>query len=461
MILISQMSLLLLFIFFSGHAAFRLIIGNPHFAGKDAVSDALALGVALIFLTFQLLDLLSIRFSFYLTISFLLSIIVAQTLFNRSFCKTPYRNYAATVREKNLVEILAFILFLIYLTVRVYSALNIAAGQAAFAWDAWSSWAPLSISYLNNGSFASDIVTPAASHGSFAPSMHIAGMLATNSQKEPITYFLWVVPYLATCTAIWQIIFIKTSNASCAMLGSFVFVSLPYPLIHLALPGYADLWLMFFVTMIALSFERFSASRCIEFLVLSFVYCCIAFCIKQAAAIWVISASIVLVFLCNSSRGRIFFKINFAALSIVIVFAILQLAGQTEGSYVSSLIALFSESAAKIIGESFHRFDEGWVGYALVSTLFLTSNWHLLFAAVLFTSCYRLYTNNLAFEASPTFTIGFVGVCLIYLFYSIFDASSAQNQTSLTRSLLPIAPIAVIVLSTNIWAILHHRALRI
>ncbi len=256
----------------------------------------------------------------------------------------------------------------------------------------------------------------------------------------------WAGAYIALGLALFGQLRLAGINAVVAMLGVYLLLSLPLLNTHIALAGYADVFLGAFYLLAIMAFYQWARCRTLDQAVLALITGIACLMIKNEGLMWLLTLLIGLMALYLRPHR------------LVLVLAIGLIAG---------LSALWLLPADWVIaGHQLGALGLGFYPAAilpLLSSLFALGSWHLLYwlvvLAVSATLVQCLWSNKHCPER-PLQAVGLaLGVAyglLLLLFTTTRYADSLPGLTSVSRITLHLAPATVFVLM-----LLYHHLVRI
>lgn len=358
-------------------------------------------------------------------------------------------------------------LLLALLVLRLWLIGDEAALRPVFPWDAWSAWSVKPKSWMLLGH--AEAYVPMIDWLS-QPQAPTRTMMAWNYPEllawvevwfasgaggwnEPLVDLAWCGALAALALAVYGHARGLGLRAGWAMALVYALVSLPLVDTHVALAGYADLWIAVTLGLAALAWLRWQRlrQRGQWLLALALALCLPA--IKLEGAVWLLVLAVVMVLerLPARWRGR-------AVLALVALVA----AGLLLGGFSLPIPGLGRVQVAwgdvTIAGVA--SYPLGWhaVGGAMLASLFTLPNWHLLWYVLPLLVVLRWRT--LLGDSAARMLGLLVLLQLAFLFVLFFLTSAAawaEDFTSANRLILQIVPTLFVFAA----ALLHdspHRA---
>jgi hypothetical protein len=219
-----------------------------------------------------------------------------------------------------------------------------------------------------------------------------------------------------------------------AMFGTYVLLSLPYLTIHVALAGYADMFLAIAYAMAAMALWQWTIGRRWHDAGLALVMAIICALLKLEGILWVMTLVPGVMIGVNRRLGMV-------ATVVVAAAAVLYLA--------------FAPSELRILGYTLRtHFDD--VSRPLFQHLFVMDNWHLLWYAAIAVVMVngRLVAGTLLAPMSGTILAAAAFIVVVFFFSNA--SGGVRDETLTNRLLLHVVPALVFYLA----AILHARSIR-
>jgi len=322
--------------------------------------------------------------------------------------------------------------------------------RPVFPWDAWSAWAVKPKTWMLLGHFEPYVsisrwlANPVAATRSVAiwnyPELlawlQVWFASGAGGWNEPLVNLAWCGALAAFALAAYGYWRSFGLQPSLAMTLVYLLVSLPLIDAHVALAGYADLWVAVTLGLAALAWTRWMLyrERGQWLLAVAFALCLPA--IKLEGAIWLLAFSAVVALdLLPSPWRRMMLAVAVAAVAVGLLF----------GGFVLPLLGLgwvhiaWDSVSIPLIG----RFDLAWhpVGGAMLASLFTLPNWHLLWylLPLLIALRWRVLLRDHA--ARMLCLLVLLQLALLFVLFFFTDAAAWANDfTSANRLILQIVP---------------------
>lgn len=322
--------------------------------------------------------------------------------------------------------------------------------RPTFPWDAWSAWAVKPKAWFLLGHYVPYVpveqwlTEPDAALRTAAiwdyPELlawiQIWFASAAGSWNEPLINLVWtgVLGAIGLVSyGQWRAIGLRPMLAMALV---YALLSLPLLGAHVALAGYADIWLAACFGFAVLAWLRWLRRREPGQLALSIVFALCMPLIKLEGAVWLFLFSTVLVLSMLPRRWRWIAII--AALALLVI-------GVSVGGFLFPMLGLgwVRVNWGQIVIPALGALDLHWrpVGSAMLSGLLTLPNWHLLWyvAPLVIAIRWRVFLADRAARSIGSL----LAYCALFLFVLFFftEASAwAENYTSANRLILHIVP---------------------
>ena len=319
-----------------------------------------------------------------------------------------------------------------------------------FPWDAWSAWAVKPKTWMLLGHFEPYVSmsrwlsNPVAATRSVA-TWNYPDLLAwlqvwfasgAGGWNEPLVDLAWCGALAAFALAAYGYWRSYGLQPSLAMTLVYLLVSLPLIDAHVALAGYADLWVAVTLGLATLAWTRWMLyrERGQWLLAVAFALCLPA--IKLEGAIWLLAFSTVVALDLLPSHWR---RIVAAVIVVSLVIGLL------FGGFVLPMLGLgwvriaWGSVSIPMIG----TFDLAWhpVGSALLASLFTLPNWHLLWYLLPLLVALRWRVLLRDHAARMLCLLVLLQLAFLFVLFFFTDAAAWANDfTSANRLILQIVP---------------------
>jgi hypothetical protein len=328
-------------------------------------------------------------------------------------------------------------------------------------WDAWNSW----LAKAKAWHFAT-LLIPAQSFETWSSAasgttIHVVGWpypealpryaywiaLQAGSWNEAAIHFAWFGAWVALGAALFANLRLAGIGAAQSVLSAAAVLLLPMVTAHVALAGYADLWLAAMLLLATIHLYRWTHAGRRGDALIALVCVALLPMIKVEGAVWMLCILVAV------GLGRL--RTRWVAIAGGAA-ALLWLATLPWGGLRLPLpgLGVVRIGAGEIETDKFGRVALEWqsVGDEMLQTLFLLPNWSLLWyaAPIVLWLGWRAIPRDRALRTLAWFFglgLGFLGVLFLFT-----DASAwAENFTSVNRVLMQIVPALVFWLSL-LWA---------
>ena len=326
-----------------------------------------------------------------------------------------------------------------------------------FPWDAWGAWAVKpktwyllghSVSFASMGEWLAsgdaDIHTNVAwNYPQLLAWVEIWCANAANGWNEPLINFAWWGLWVALLFACYGQLRSLGLNAQRALITVYVLGSLPLLETHVALAGYADIWLATVFMLAVLSWLRWLYLREPRQLLAALLLSLLLPQLKLEGAIWVLCLWSVIAFGFLPRRWGWGIVLTLGCVSgIALLLGGLSLPVPGLGP------VKFTWDSIDVPGKGSYSLQWHSVGPELSRSLFTLSNWHLLWFIFPLALVWRWRV--LLADSGLRALAALLLLCGLFLFVLFFftDAGQwAKDFTSANRLTLHVAPLAVIFIA--------------
>ncbi len=346
-------------------------------------------------------------------------------------------------RETSAWATLVAVLLCLLIGLRFYLVAQEILLRPLFPWDAWDSWGPRTIQFFDNQALFAELSSIKRPHGLFANIIHLWSMLGANSYQWPNVNLPWVMGLAALSLAVYGHLQQLGVRPLVALAACYMVSSMPYTTLHTALAGYADIWLTFTFSLGIFAVAAYEQERRFAWVVLALIYAVVCIDTKYAglglAAIIIVCQFSVLI-----RQAHIRLSIAILLTFCVAAFSYGVMSGFWSFSLKLPWLGHLQWNATELrLGEIWHH----RLGYVSVATpftevFFIYANWHLLVPLTLGTAVLCIVHQRWRSLARPELIGVALAVLYSYSYHAFTAARSAIDHTSLSRSLVYIAPIA-------------------
>jgi len=242
----------------------------------------------------------------------------------------------------------------------------------------------------------------------------------------------WWLTSVALAVAIYGALRMHGLDVLSATIATWLTSSLPLANVHVALAGYADLPMAAYYTLAALATWRWSLQRNGPNAVIALLFAIACLTIKTPGIVWALTLLPGVVLALMPHRGP---RIVGTAVAVVLL-----------------MLAVLAQTHPVMLGYRLHLdFAPAW--QALLDSLFLLGNWHLLWYAVVVVAIvgWSLIRAHSLVALSATVASGLLFLIIAFAFTNA--RNWVTDQTTINRAVLHIAPLALT------WAIIVVHAL--
>jgi hypothetical protein len=231
------------------------------------------------------------------------------------------------------------------------------------------------------------------------------------------------------------------------MLFSYLLLSLPYLNTHMALGGYADIWVSAAYALAAMSFLQWMRSGESMHVALMLLMALFLVIVKLPGIVWALTffPAVLMAYLSRTQRYLLWFVLSVcvAWLSFLNSFA-LNLPGIGRIEFQNKLLTIGSVVSAEF---SFHD-----VSAAFLKTALFFDNWHLLLVLVVVGTLRYLIDGKTdkSRRAAMMLIFSFASIIFLLFFYTDWYAW-AVDQTTINRMILHGVPMVFFSIIILLW----------
>jgi hypothetical protein len=309
-----------------------------------------------------------------------------------------------------------------------------------FPWEAWTRWATKARVYYELGTIVpfGDAERWLAGNGALwfdagprepatVPLLQAWTSLVLGRWDDVLIAVPWWIAGMALSFAVFGALRLVGMTPLPALVTVWIMASLPLLDTHVALAGYADLYVAGFVTLGALALLRAAATRVATDVIIALLFLSALPLCKGAGALWIAALLPGFAVALWPARGA-----RIAVIALVAIAGTLLLLARTRWQ----------------IGDFALHLDFAPAWSALVENLFLFDNWHLLWYAAAFIALVAGRTAIITPELLPLTVM--IGGGLAYAFI-VFAFPAARTWfgdiTTMNRTVLALAPLVCIWLA--------------
>ena len=424
-------------------AMLRSIAHRSHGEGSWTIGCGFFAGAFVITLWMRTLSLIGLQFSL---ASIALPIVLATAALAVFAWRSP-RTRTATPPAATLSrgQRLVMVALLAWLGFRFVLLLLEVIWTPLYPWDAWIQWATKARVWYALGHIVPFGRTEAwfAANGAIwfdaspnypatIPLWQVWSSVALGRWDDALMNLPWWLASVAFAVAVHGALRMGGVGALGAVAGAWLVSSLPLANVHVALAGYADLPMAAYFALAALSVWRWSQARTLANATLALLLAVACMTIKTPGLVWALTLLPGVVLALMPQRGS-----RVVAAALVVMLAVL---------------AVLAQTAPVVLGYRLHLdFAPPWA--ALIDSLFLLGNWHLLWYAVIAGAVLARYELRTPALSALSATVG-AGVLFLVIAFSFTNARNwVTDQTTVNRAILHIAPLALVwtILIVHAW----------
>ena len=336
--------------------------------------------------------------------------------------------------------------------------------QPMLAWDAWASWAVKAkvwfyqhqiTPFVSNQAWLSQADNPVytvigSDYPATIPLIQTWTSLAWGDWREAAANSAWPLCALALGLGFYSHCRISGGSALAALMFTYLLLSIPLLNTHIALPGYADIWLASTYGLAALSLLQWCQSAHHGHLVLALLLACTLPMLKVDGTVWAFS---LLALIIARLAGRWLWGVLLLALAMGITWYSIGGFRWGDWTLTTQLIEL------PYIGRYELSYTSNWP--AVREQLLFGGSWNMLwyFAPL---SLLSLAIPGLRQRSAALFYGALLLLLNLFVLYSLFffthAARWASDATSINRLFLHITPLAVFLLLLLFQQLSAHKA---
>jgi len=413
-------------------------------------------GVLLTTLVIRGWGLSGIMLEFWGLVSILLSLILLGTLalrVQRTTFHSPSQSSTLTSWEIAVMSVLfALIAF------RYWVLLQELILRPPFPWDAWMNWLPKSIVWFEYkellpyvskeewlaGSDESLLYTAGASNAwkypEVVPLMQLWGMLALGTSDYNLIYLPWLLVVLACGVALYGHLRLVGLPVTLATVAAYAFLNLPFINAHIALAGYADIWLMAAFGCAVFAASEYSAVGRKSYAILSLILAILCAQIKMPG--FVMAGIVVVILVASYLRVSASLVVSLILSMLLCGIYIVIYGVEVTLPGVGQLVISDQKLVVPYLGE--YELALHPVHHAIFEALFAMINWNILwyiFFLVLFVNAIKY-----RFEWPPSIGLQSIFLSLIFIFfvYACTDRFQfALDFSQINRALVYPTPVMI------------------
>ncbi len=355
-------------------------------------------------------------------------------------------------------ELAAIALFLALILYRYTTILQELLLRPLFAWDAWMNWAPKAVVWYHYNALvpwvsvldwlsspANTLVYTAGAGEAWKypetiPLLQLWGMMAMETSDHTFIYLPWFIAAFALGFALYGHLRLSGVSVVMSTLACYLLLNLPFINVHVALAGYADIWLTAAFGCAVFALHEWGNHRRWQYGLMALL---LAVMCTQLKIPGIILGSIVcLVFLSSilTPKRRVWLILVAAFLACLLYVAYIGLDLSIPG--VGRLAISVDGIVLPYIGQykiAYHPVYE-----AIINTTLVMINWNLLW--YLFTVlCLVTVVNERGFGV-PSLVLRSILLTLLFILFVYFFTNRyiyAMDYTQVNRALIYTTPLLV------------------
>jgi hypothetical protein len=332
--------------------------------------------------------------------------------------------------------------------------------RPTFPWDAWDAWAVKSKTWFLLGHYAPFVAMPdwlahparelytgiAWAYPATLAWMQVWFASAAGGWIEPQVNLPWFALWVGLLLAHygqWRALGLDRMRALSAM---YALGSLPLLDVHVALAGYADLWLATLLGFAVLAWLRWRRERDAGQLTIAIVCAALLPAIKLEGAIWLLLCVAVAVYDVLPRRWR---RLALAGVAAVLVALLVASRIDLPVPGLGWVEITHSRIVVPSLGEYAVHFNADAL-LSLLNSFFVQPNWHLLWWLAPGIALWRWHAlrEDAALRHLGAFVL--VGFAFLFFLFTCTDASRwAESYTAVNRLILQLVPATVTLLALS------------
>ena len=467
-----SMALFLPFIF--GFTCMRFLWPNARLSIQ--LGYAYFLGIIMVDILLQLWDALGLKFYFpamgaILALLTLLALLIARHL-DRG--KRQITQHQALSYWQRAVWWLFFILIII----RYEGVLTEVILRPLYPWDAWMNWAPKARTWFELKELvpfvmpwewpeksvhinAYTLTNPEAStYPPLVPLIQTWTALGLSEWRDNWINIPWLFAIIAFGVAIYGQFIEQGVKPINAIIGLYLLLSIPYLNTHVALAGYADLWMSTFLGLAVMEFVQWGATKKSLHIGLMLVFLAAGIQTKVPGIAWAIM--LLTAFLVELTFRKRWLAVILGFLLMIGAIVLLQRGGIVTIPYLGELEITLDHIKLPLLGKfilEYHPVSQ----YFATNALFL-DNWHLLGWGALVLAMSLIWwvpQRKIVHHIGPLIfaSIGIIFIVFTFLFTRHYRA--LVEGTTINRASLHLIPSLFFIFWVLLWGKINKREPRL
>lgn len=336
-----------------------------------------------------------------------------------------------------------------------------------YPWDAWMNWAPKARVWLEHGSLVPfvaaeewlassnpDVHTLGAWHyPPLVPLIQLWMALALGQWNESLINLPWLFCGLALALACFGQLRALGASRLFALVLTYLLVSLPFLGTHIALAGYAELWMASFYALAVMAFARWAMQWDVRQGVLALVFVLALPFVKQPGVIWAATFLPAVVVALIPGRQMVHLVLFGVVALMTLYFTTgIQLTLPRLGEI---LISVREVRLPGYVGSGLEYFP---VWGALGDNGFLLANWHLFWYGALLPLLMSLPVawRKRRLRSLLTLVASGLGFLFFIFFFNRQYSLWAKDYTTLNRAFLHLVPAMLFIQGALVLGVLEY-----
>ncbi len=362
-------------------------------------------------------------------------------------------------------------LFLILLIVRFTGLSLEELWRPLYPWDAWMNWSPkarvwfelkqivpfVHPDYWPNQSLEVGAYTlsnpSAAVYPPLVPLVQLWTVLGIGEWRDNWVNLPWFLAGMAFASATYGQLRALHIPSVWSLAGVYLLFVTPYANTHLALAGYAELWLSAFYTLGFLALVRWVVSRERNQLVLVLLMMVGCVLTKKPGVLWAFVLALGVAANLVPLRLR-----RVTVLLVMLLAAAWWFAGGIQLDLPGGRMIALTPDGLKMDGSLKYAFWYHPVGEYFLMNMLARDNWHLLGWLVLACILPIAVRYGLNARAVPvTIPVMISGLMICFIFFFTKYAAAAEDATTLNRAIFHVFPSIFLAIKISLFYILRVR----
>ncbi len=362
-------------------------------------------------------------------------------------------------RQDKWLLLLLLALTTAHLAVAAYDAYN----RPLLPWDAWTTWTyRAKIWFLNqdlspfigaeawlNTSNPGIYTIPAHGYPLIVSLIQLWPVMLQGQWNDAVAVFPGLLAGIALILALYGQGRSLGWPALLAIAGVYLLVSIPLLNAHLALPGYADLWLGGFAGLGFVALLQWSQSQDRTQLLTGLLFLGLGAFIKREGSLWLMMGLLFAIMQVLSWKLLLAMAAT-AALAIFSGYSLLNLPWLGQIGYADGAFYLPRLGAITLQPQD--------VSFAVINNLFSNSSWNLLYFYLFASLLLVLVHGKQRARHSALSFILLLTTIIATVFFLSAEGEWVKDSTAFGRLLLQVLPALIFVLLLNWQAVFHQPA---